>query len=189
MFYNLKMKKNKRAPKKTEKGFSLVEFMLVIAILGFLLAVAVPVWDTFVSSSNLSAAVRQVATDIRDAQGEAMAELKYYGIAFDVVNNSYKVYAADTLPTPPSNLFAGSAYQVSWREYGLNPITLPQGIVFQKTASPTDPITFNDQTYGADRLLFQKNGAAITTGYIYIQNDKGRERFITVAATGNATVN
>ncbi|MDI6799082.1 MAG: type II secretion system protein [Actinomycetota bacterium] len=166
------MKKNAWAPKKTEKGFSLVEFMLVIVILGLLVAVAVPVWDAFVSGSNLKAAVRQVATDIRDIQGEAMAELKYYGIVFDEGLNTYHIYSS----TDKATLFTAAA-----------PVgkTLSDGATFSRSGG--DPVTFLN-----NRLIFNKDGSADVVNpeeSIYLQNDKGRERFITVAATGKATVN
>lgn len=159
--------------KKVDNGFSLVEFMLVVVILGFLVAVAVPVWDIFVSNSNLSAGARQVVTDIRDAQGEAMAEIKYSGIEFQVSGgkNTYSIYASQTVGD--ANLFA-AAYLVATK-------TLPTGVFFNQT-------DFNAVPPGPNRLLFQKNGTTTTLGYIYIRSDRGKERKILLSETGKATL-
>ncbi len=162
--------------KECEIGFSLTEVVTVISILGFLLAVAVPVWSTYVSNSNLSAAVRQVATDIRAAQSEASAELKFCGIDFKENGSGYSIYSSST--TSGSGLFVSANHDRSE--------TLPGGITFSGNGG--NPITFFIQAHGENRVIFQKSGSA-NSGSVYLSKDQGTTaRQMTVVATGKVTI-
>ncbi len=167
------MKRQKISKFGLENGFSLVEFMVVLAILGFLLAVVVPVWNIFVSNSNLSAAVRQVATDIRDYQSKATSELKFYGIEFTENAGTYRIYSH----TNKASLFTSP------------PIMPPKtisGVTFSRSGG--DPVTFD-----LNRLIFNKDGSCdggAAEYYIYLKNDRGKERYMSVTTTtGKVTIN
>jgi len=176
------VKKTKNIPTQSENAFTLIEVVLALLILGLIVGAAIPVWQGFISSKNLDTAVRQVASDIREAQARAMAEEKYYGIDFDVTGNQYFVHRDTTTAT----LF-DEANRIPWGKHGEVTITLPDEIIFNSSTT-TNPITFNNLTYGEDRLVIRPNGYTNTMGSIYLQNEKGKERSLSVVTTGKVNI-
>ena len=68
-----------------KRGFTLVEMMIVIALLAIIAAIAAPNFQTYMAQRRLNGAARQVMTDLMDARMKAVSE-----------NNQFKVFFLDT---------------------------------------------------------------------------------------------
>lgn|GEM_PF-5124058 len=165
------MKKSKSISIQNEKAFTLIEIVLAIVILGIIVAIAVPIWQGFISSKNLDAAIRQVASDIREAQARAMAEETYYKVYFDENENCYFVYHRDTTDTPWNN-------PLPWGVHNEATITLPSGIEYEEVTFSDNDVQFQPSGY----LYFGNNGS------VYLRNDKGKIRHLTVVSTGKVNI-
>ena len=73
------------------KGFSLVELLIVMALIAIIGAIAVPNFTKMRDNSNLREAAREISGDIQLYKQQAVAENRRYQMVFDVDNNEYTV--------------------------------------------------------------------------------------------------
>ena len=71
------------------KGFTLLELMVVIAMIGIIVAIALPRLDPFLPKRRLKSAARLLSGTITMAYGEAIAKNKTYRLYMDPSTDSY----------------------------------------------------------------------------------------------------
>lgn len=76
------------------KGFTLIEVIMVIVIIGILVSVAIPRFNSFYAV-KFSGAIKKVVSDIRYVQSLAISRHETCRIVFDSLNNTYSVYLAN----------------------------------------------------------------------------------------------
>ncbi|MBD2771462.1 type II secretion system protein [Iningainema tapete] len=81
-----------------EAGFSLIELLVVIIMVGVLAAIAVPSWLAFVNQQRLNSAKRQALTVLRDAQSNAQREKLRWQVCFKDDGNQV-LYTAHRVPS------------------------------------------------------------------------------------------
>ena len=75
--------------KGRREGFSLVEVMIVIALIGIVATIAVPNFQNYIRNRNLKTAAQEISSEFFVTRERALAESKRYRIVFDVGNNRY----------------------------------------------------------------------------------------------------
>lgn len=90
-----------RIKKRYQKGFTLVELMVVLAILGIIVGVIGIRMNNTVPASKLDAVTTQIRDHIRFARSRARMTQDKYRVVFNKNNNTYKVYKrSNYLSTP-----------------------------------------------------------------------------------------
>lgn len=163
--------------KTGQKGFSLVEVMIVMAIVGILAAVAVPMITASLPRYHLRAEARELLINFKKAKMEAVKSNRDVVIVFSgegTQNGSYQVYVnvdkitPRTFNSPPDIQLVNQPLRANVElELGTNPFTaanpagfnsrgLPLGIANQnvklKTSDGSRPYTLTVSSAGNVRL-------------------------------------
>jgi prepilin-type N-terminal cleavage/methylation domain-containing protein len=142
-------------------GFSLVELIIVIALISIVSAFAVPTWQKYTANTNLKNAAREVMADLSNAKQQAVEEnLSVYRLTFNVAGNNYALSRTDTGAT-------------SWTK---SVASLGNGILIGS-------VNFS----GGSVVSFQKRGT-VSMGNLTLRNGLGSTATITVNMTGKSYV-
>lgn len=88
-----------------DSGFTLIEVMVTISLLGLMMAVAVSGWTSWAKSSEHSGTARELQSMMRQTQQRAVTEGRAMCVLFDPPANAYTVYrGACDAPTKASVL-------------------------------------------------------------------------------------
>lgn len=74
------------------KGFSLIELVIAIALLGIALSIAAPSFRGYIENLNLKSAAREIASDIFVTRERAISENRKYQIRFNKEAKSYSIF-------------------------------------------------------------------------------------------------
>ena len=121
--------------RRTERGFSLIELMIVIAIIGILVGVGIPAWQSSVRAANQAAAVRSL-------QAIAVEQRTYYNTHN---RSSYGTFDQLIADGALNKNFTGEAPEVEG--YIFKMVVTPKGAgqqpSFKVNADPSKPDGFN----------------------------------------------
>lgn len=93
------MKHYKNQELQTSKGFSLIELIIVMTILGIIIAAASARLRDITVNARISSAVNQITTDIDQAKTMSMGKRKQIKIIFNQNNESYTIYKSGQVYT------------------------------------------------------------------------------------------
>lgn len=92
------------------RGFTLVEMLIVVTVLGILASVILPSMNSTSSLIGLEAAARTMAADLRIARQSAVQYNSSYKVKIDLTANSYQITFAGTGSVPTlTNLLNSSS--------------------------------------------------------------------------------
>jgi len=79
--------------KKLNRGFTAVELMIVIAIMGIMLTMAMPSFVQFTRNSRIKSGAQIVVSALRTARSYAITKRKNCAVLFDMDNNAVKIWS------------------------------------------------------------------------------------------------
>lgn len=137
----------------TDAGFSLVEIVVVVLVVGVLSAIATPAWLGFNQRQQVNKANDAILSALQQAQQEAKKSKRNYSVSFKVDGNVSKISVAPADSTSPQ-----------WKTIGQD-IGIPSGQVLVYTnlnattanKKASDNISYN--TPGSGTITFDYMGS------------------------------
>jgi len=168
-------------------GFTLVELMIVIGVMGVLASITIPGFYAYLPKYRASGAARQLFTDLQWAKMKAVAENNDYVVTFDTTASGYTIYDDDDNDFSTAGAETGELVRTA-SVGGQFP-----GIGFGWVSATNwngDPITGSVSFTGTPpRVTFRPTGLANKNGSVYLKpsgdtSRPDRQRAVTVLMTG-----
>lgn len=146
----------------SRKGFTLLEIMIVIAIMGIMATMAVPSYQTFMAQRRLNGAARQVMSDLMAARMQAVSQNNEFKVFF-LDNHRYMILddddndgTADTGEVKQTKDIQTDYYDVTFNPIpGTDPVFQPRGTASNMTiilANSTGTKTITISTAGRVKI-------------------------------------
>lgn len=81
--------------KASNKGFTLTELLVIIALTGILAVIAIPSFTGWIVKMRYRESARNIASTLRDARSRAIGKNIEHRVEFDVVNDKYRMTAGN----------------------------------------------------------------------------------------------
>jgi type IV fimbrial biogenesis protein FimT len=120
-------------------GFSLIELIIVIAIMGIVMSIATLNFQSWQAKNRVEAQTREILADLNEARTNAFTQKKQYGIVFQP--NSYVIKSYSTASAAASPLTSGTIVTTKNLKCGLT--KAGDSIIDTPVVFDTTGITFN----------------------------------------------
>lgn len=117
-----------RTPTGSDKGFTMIELLVVIIIVGILSAIAAPGWLAFTNRQRMNAVNDAALNVVREAQREAKRTKQSYSISFRTDADGVPQYAIYQDKDPVSGVFVLNPPTNAWKKLGENQ-EMPKGTI------------------------------------------------------------
>jgi prepilin-type N-terminal cleavage/methylation domain-containing protein len=182
----------KRRHGSDHRGFSLLEVMVVVGLIGVIAAIAVPMFGNAIANFRLSGDARSVSNATAVAKMRAASNFSRVRLFVDLDSGEHHLESLDKTTTPPHwTTEGGSTYLSSGVSFGYGVVTTAppntQGTIGQAPQCTDDDGTAIDNTaciiFNSRGVPIDVSGASTGLDAVYL-TDGTAVYGVTIAATG-----
>ncbi len=159
------------------RGFTLIELIIVLTIIGIMVALAAPGMQSFSSSNRLTTQVNDLLADISLARSEAIKRNVASGVCVTAANGTSCVAAGN--------------WANGWLAYYCSSASTPCPAASKVTIKLREPLTGNNTlTTPGDEIAFSKSGLLSSgSGQLTLTDPKtGGKRIVCIGTTGRPSL-
>ena len=146
----------------SRKGFTLMEMLIVLAVIVLILGVSIPFFSSFTKGAKLKTAAKDITAVLNTARNLVITHRRNYSVTFDYSARPHSYYITDE----DNQLYEKKYY-------------LPSSIRFNRPSNPDQPTTFT-----SDEAIFSSTGGLTAgAGSAWIADRRGDFRRISVSNT------
>ena len=149
--------------KKDSNGFTLIELIISVVVLGVIVAMAAPQFDSIVPRLKFKSASRDLVSDMRLIRSLAIAQRAQYGINF--TNCFVEGFEEDS----PDN------YIVFKDKINLPALTFDAGDSVIKTVNIDPNLSIPSCSFTSYTIIFKPDGSASSTGTVSVRFNQRNE--------------
>ncbi len=174
----------KKLNQKSNNGFSMVEMMIIIALVAIITGIGIATWDRYITNSNLREAARAIEADMkfmqRNARANAFTVTDVYFDTATTVDADYKIIFNKN----------NNEYTMESRNKDTNDLLFTRTKKLYEIFDKKSMTRIDFLTGGVSTLIltFHKRGTLSSLGKIRLINKRGSIAEITFTITGKIYV-
>lgn len=99
------------------KGWTIIEAMVVLALMGIIIGISMPRLQNYVSKTRLDGAKNEVLSILRVARANALSEQRTYQVVFEEATNTYRILPGGASKSLPEGIKISSSSDVTYSFY------------------------------------------------------------------------